>query len=172
MGIISGGSIIAGGSVLEDSGAGTPLSTVGIPLDSVKQVVTLDLGDSASGTGTLTVGDYGDVTMLFSILAAAVKSGIEALDATGVLTVTITGTGAVATPWVITVDVPAGPLTFTMADGTLAAAATLVNTTPGIVGSYQDRIALGGLVENVSTGDIYEMDGTKPLITYTRIDTI
>jgi hypothetical protein len=171
--IISGGEVISGGHVSFDSGGEAPLTWDGVPPDGVKQVTDLDLGDSTSGAGTLTVPGYGDVAMAFDILAAAIIIAVEALDPTGVLDISITGLGTTVSPWQITVDVPVQPVVFTMADGDLEFASTVAEDTAGVQAAYHDgQIVLGALVRDNATGDVYEMDGTKAQPTYTRIDTV
>lgn len=172
MGIIAGGVVISGGHAAYDAGEGHILTYDGVPPDGVKQVTDIDLGDSTSGTGTLTVPGYGTVAMAFDILAAAIITAVEALDPTGVLDISITGLGTVASPWAVTVDAPVAPLVFSMDDGTLDNASTVANSTTGVEAPFTNQIALGGLVKDNATGNVYEMDGTKVQPTYTRIDTV
>ena len=173
MGILTGGEVISGGRPVFDVGLGHPLTHDGVPADGVKQVTDIDLGDSTSGTGTLTVGSFGDVSMPDDILAAAIVTAVELLDPTGKLDISITGLGTTASPWQITVNVPVEPLTFTMDDGDLEFASTVTEDTAGVLAAYADgQIALGGLVIDNATGNVYEMDGTKAQPTYTRIDTV
>ncbi len=173
MGILTGGEVISGGRPVFDVGLGHPLTHDGVPADGVKQVTDIDLGDSTSGTGTLTVGGFGDVAMPDDILAAAIVTAVELLDPLGVLDISITGLGTTVSPWQITVNVPVEPLTFTMDDGDLEFASTVAEDTAGVLAAYADgQIALGGLVIDNATGNVYEMDGTKAQPTYTRIDTV
>ncbi len=173
MPVITDGEVISGGHVVTDVGLGHPLTFDGVPPDGVKQVTDIDLGDSTSGTGTLTVGGFGDVAMAFGILAAAIITAVEALDPLGFLDISITGLGTTVSPWQITVDVPVEPLTFTMDDGDLEFASTVAEDTAGVLAAYADgEIALGALVLDNATGNVYEMDGTKAQPTYTRIDTV
>ncbi len=173
MSILTGGEVISGGHVAYDAGGGHPLTHDGVPADGVKQVTDIDLGDSTSGTGTLTVGGFGDVSMPDDILAAAIVTAVELLDPLGVLDISITGLGTTVSPWQITVDAPVEPLTFTMDDGDLEFASTVAEDTAGVLGAYADgQILLGALVLDNATGNVYEMDGTKAQPTYTRIDTV
>lgn len=170
MGIIGNPAPISGGVVQPGTGKNTPLTTQGAPTDGVSQVTDVDLGDATEGTGTLTIGAYGDVDVDFDIGGAALVTAIEALDPNGILDVTITGDGSTATPFQITFDEPTGPITITADDGTLDESITVAEDTPGVAASYQDQIAAGGLILDTTNDDVYENTGTINAPAFGKID--
>jgi hypothetical protein len=65
------------------------------------EVYNVDVGTSSGGTFTLTVGDD-TATFNWNDSAGTLQSGLRLLDDIGSPNVTVTGTGAPGTPWVIT----------------------------------------------------------------------
>jgi len=73
-------------------------------LVAVKEVTTVDRGTSTGGTFTLTYDGQTTSALAYNASAGTVETAVELLST--VTTATVTGTGAVGTPWVITVDTP------------------------------------------------------------------
>lgn len=110
--------------------------------------------------------------IIFNETAANLKILLDAIP--GVV-VTVSGTGSVAVPYVITFLTPGGniPLMTIVDDTTTGGTgAGVAADTAGVLGTYADDIAAGGLVKNNATGFVYENDGTRAVPTYTRIDTV
>ena len=79
--------------------------------DTVQRV---DTGGASSGTFTLTYDGQETASINFDATSAAVDTAMEALS--NVTTVTVTGTGAVATPWVIIFNSASGQNIMTTTD--------------------------------------------------------
>ena len=179
MGIITGGHVISGGTVLIDTGEGHILTIDGVPADGVAEIQDVDDGDASAGDYKLRVEQpngalLGITTVIvFNETAANVQTILNAIE--GVTVGLPTGVGSVADPYVITFVAPGGniPLMAIVDDTTTGGAgAQVVANQAGVAGAYAGKIALGGLVKNNATGFVYENDGTQPIPTYTRIDTI
>lgn len=93
------------------------------------EVATISDGDSTSGAGTIDV-DGGNAAWAYDDNAAAVKSAIEGLAEVST-TVTVTGTGSVADPFVITFA-DFGPHTVGVTAGTLSETPTYAQTNVGV----------------------------------------
>lgn len=175
MGIISGdqaGQTIQGGNVMRGAGTNTPLTLDGVPVDAVVEIQDVDDGDATGGDFTLTVPGFGTtVAIAEDDDAAAVKAALDAIDG---VSVTVTGTGEIATPFEVTFNLPLGdvPLMTAVDSTTGGAGVTVAANTEGVSGSYEGIIPAGGLVKDSLTGDIYENDGTESLPTFSRIDTV
>jgi hypothetical protein len=178
MGIISGGNVISGGTPVLDTGDGHILTIDGVPADGVSEIQDVDDGDATAGDFKLRVtGPDGVVlgttaVIIFNETAANLKI---LLDAIAGLTVTVTGAGSVASPYLIVFTVPSGnfPLMEIVDDTTTGGAgASIAANTAGVSGTYADIISAGGLVKNNATGFVYENDGTQAVPSYTRIDTV
>lgn len=173
MPVIETGVQIAGGLPVIDTGLGRPLTWVGVPPDGVDEIQDVDDGDATAGDFQLDLAGYGTtVAIAFDDNAAAVKAALDALPG---VTSTVTGTGTVADPFVCTFDAPGGdlPLMTIVNDTTTGGSgAGVTANTAGVAGAYANIIALGGLVKNLSNGQVYENQGTVAAPVYVRIDTI
>ena len=177
MAIIAGGEVISGGRPAYDAGRGHILTFDGVPVDGVAEIQDVDDGDATAGDFKLRVTDPGGAVMgttaviPFNETSANVKIALDAIP--GVV-VTVAGAGSVADPYVITFVAPGGnmPLMAIVDDTLTGGPATIAANTAGVLGTYGYRIILGGLVKNNATGFVYENDGTQPIPTYTRIDTV
>jgi len=107
---------------------------------AVKEVTTVDRGTSTGGTFTLTYDTETTGALNWNDSAATVETAVELLA--NVTTATVTGTGAVGTPWVITIDTPvknfavSGTGSLTGGDSTL----TVTETTDGLAAGAARRI--------------------------------
>jgi len=173
MAIITGGKVISGGTVLTDSGDGQILTIDGVPTDGVAEIQNADDGDATAGDFMLALAGYGTtVAILFNALAATVKAALDALPG---VSVTVTGAGSVADPYVITFDTPGGnlPLMTIVNDTTTGGAgAAVAANTAGVLGTFGNEVAAGGLVKDNATGNVYENGSTRAKPVYTRIDTV
>lgn len=84
-------------------------------------------GGATGGTFTLTVDGQTTAGIAYNASATSVKSALEALST--VTTATVTGTGTVADPWVITLDDTGSDRTVT-GDGSGLTGGALTVTTP------------------------------------------
>lgn len=174
---MTGGKVISGGRPAYDAGGGHILTNDGVPTDGVAEIQDVTDGDATAGDFKLRVSDPGGAVMgttaviPFNETAANVKIALDAIPG---VTVTVTGVGSVASPYIITFVAPGGniPLMAIVDDTLTGGPATIAANTAGVLGTYADRIILGGLVKNNATGFVYENDGTQPIPTYTRIDTV
>jgi hypothetical protein len=179
MSIITGGEVLTGGEHLTDSGLGRPLAWDGVPANGVSEVQDVNDGDATAGDYKLQVLDQNGAVLgttaviPFNETAANVKI---ALDAIGGVTVTVTGTGSVAAPYVVTFTEPGGnlPLMLIVDDTTTGGAgAAVIANTAGVLGAFGNQVAVGGLVRNIaSDDDVYENQGTSAIPSYARIDTL
>ncbi len=114
--------------VLAVSGSGaslTPTDTLTVTettpgVDAIPEVTTVDVGAATGGTFTITVDAQTTTGIDHDATAGTVDTAVAALSS--VTAVTVTGTGSVADPWIITFDDPAG---------ILAVSGTGTNLTPG-----------------------------------------
>lgn len=108
---------------------------------AVKEVTTVDRGTSTGGTFTLTYDGETTSALAFGAAAATVETAVELLST--VTTATVTGTGAVGTPWVITIDTPVKNFAVT-GDGALLTGGdstlTVTETTAGLAAGAARRI--------------------------------
>lgn len=178
MPIITGGNVISGGHTLTDAGDGHPLTFDGVPTDGVSEVQDANDGDATAGDFKLQVFDAGGVLLgttaaiPFNETAANVKIALDAIPG---VTVTVTGVGSVASPYVITFTEPGGnlPLMVVFEDTTTGGAgAAVAANTAGVLGAFANDIVAGGLVKDNATGNVYENQGTRFIPTYARVDTV
>ncbi len=171
--------MISGGRPYYDAGEGHILTLDGVPVDGVSEIQDVDDGDATAGDFKLRVTDDGGAVMgttvviPFNETAANVQTALNAIP--GVSVGLPTGVGSVADPYVITFLAPAGNLALmTIVDDTTTggAGAQVLANGAGVRGSFAEQIILGGLVKNNATQFTYENDGTQPVPTYTRIDTV
>lgn len=98
----------------------------------ISEVTTVDVGAASGGTFTLSEGVNASGNIDYNANAAAVKSAVEGI--TGITTVSVTGAGTTANPWVITFTDPLGALAIT-GDGALLTPSdtlTVTETTAGV----------------------------------------
>ena len=89
-------------------------------MNAISEVETVDVGAATGGTFTITVAGQTTANIAYNASTSAVDSALVALST--VAAVTVTGTGTIADPWIITFDDPTGPL---------AVSGTGTNLTPG-----------------------------------------
>ncbi len=175
--ILAGGNVISGGEAVLDTGDGHILTLDGVPGDGVSEIQDATDGDATAGDFKLRVSDPGGAVMgttgpiVFNETAANLKILLDAIPG---ITVTVTGVGSVASPYIITFLAPGGniPLMAIVDDTLTGGPATIAANTAGVAGAYADLVSAGGLVKNNATGFVYENDGTRAVPTYTRIDTV
>ena len=97
----------------------------------VAEIESVDVGVASGGTFTLTVGGQTTGAIAYNATAAVVDTAVTALST--VVAVTVTGSGTIASPWLITFDDPVGPLTITGSGSSLTPAdsLTVTETTAG-----------------------------------------
>lgn len=83
-----------------ETGGGIHEAATAAVNETTVEVVNVDRGTSTGGTFTLTVDGEDSGAIAFDAAAATVETAVEAI--TGVTAVSVTGTGTVADPWVIT----------------------------------------------------------------------
>lgn len=84
----------------DETGYGLFESATAAVNEVTPEITTVDRGTSTGGTWTLTVDGETSGAIAYNANAAAVDTAVEAI--TGVTSVTVTGAGTVADPWVIT----------------------------------------------------------------------
>lgn len=177
MGIISGGNVISGGTPVLDTGDGQILTLDGVPGNGTAEIQNVDDGDATAGDFKLRVyhpdGSVIGVTgvIAFDDNAAAVDAALTALG----VDVSVTGTGTVADPFVVTFNAPGGdmPLMEIVDDTTTGGSGAGVTANQaGVAGAFANIISAGGLVKNNATGFVYENQGTQAIPSYARIDTV
>ena len=177
MSILTGGKVISGGRPVLDTGDGHILTIDGVPGDGVAEIQDVTDGDATAGDFKLRVSDPSGAVMgttaviPFNETAANVKIALDAIPG---VTATVAGVGSVASPYIITFAAPGGnvPLMAIVDDTLTGGPATIAANTAGVLGAFGNIVAAGGLVKNNATGFVYENDGTRPIPTYTRIDTV
>ncbi len=172
MAILTGGNVISGGRPVLDTGDGHILTLDGVPGDGTAEIQDVSDGDATAGDFKLDLGILGRTAVIvFNETAANLKIILDALPA---VTVTITGVGSVADPYVITFAAPGGNIPLmTVVDDTLTGGpATVAANTAGVLGAFGNIVAAGGLVKNNATGFVYENTSTRAKPAYTRIDTV
>ena len=118
-------------------------ASITVVRDGEAEVATIDDGDSSSGSGTVDV-DGGNAAWAFDDDAATLKAAIEALTEV-TTTVAITGTGAVATPFVITFGDEASH-TVGVTQGTLENAPSYTETNDGVDPVPEIEAAIAAMV--------------------------
>ena len=152
------------GNFVKVTDPGDPDQWSGVQPTTAKEVTTIDVGTSTGGGFMLTVDGETTGPIAFDALASAIDARLEAL--TTVTSVTVTGTGVVPTPWIVTFDSPIQPLNVTGNGASLTggdATLTVVETTNGVrTAVYDDAVvAQGGFsalftLPHRRTGDLCE----------------
>jgi len=109
---------------------GTAIADITNAVDGVAEVSTIDWNDATAGNGTITVDAQTTANVLFDATAADVKTALELLSS--VTSVTVTGVGSVADPYIVTfADLVTHAVSITDFDLT-GGPGNIVETTAGI----------------------------------------
>jgi putative NIF3 family GTP cyclohydrolase 1 type 2 len=95
------------------------LGTTTAGVDAVGEISTINVGTSSSGTWTMTVDAQTTAALAWNITAAALKTAVELLSTVSTL-VSVTGTGSVADPWILTHAAADGAQVVSIDDSNLA----------------------------------------------------
>jgi hypothetical protein len=177
MPILTGGTVLGGGSPTEISGAGVPAA-------GTASVQTLTIGGTPTGgTFRLSHGPFttADITWtaVDATLVAAIDSALEALPSIGTggvaaADVTLTaGIGDVSLTFATKGEQPVVAVASNDLTGT-APTVAVVNTTPGVNPSGTGtggRVPVGGRYTDTTAGKVYVNTGTALAPTWTVVGT-
>ena len=127
----------------------------------VKEVFNVDRGTSTGGTFTLTVNGQTTGAIAFDAAAGTVETAVEALST--VTTATVSGTGTVGAPWIVTIDTPLASgwvisgdgASLTGGDATLTVTETTAGIEIGVARWIQYCAANGGQVLSAAKAHLF-----------------
>lgn len=175
--------VISGGTIIEGSGLGTPLTGAGAPVNGTNEVQTLTIGGTpTAGTFKLAFDGHTTAAITWSAtnntLIANVDTALEALPNIGTGGVTCadstlsSGIGALTITFAGTNTAKRAQALITVALNSLTGTSPTVNvaeTTPGVTATGLGS-PTGALYLDVTNGALYQNTGTSDAPTWSATD--